>query len=197
MTERMPPLRDAVAASKALKGWLSPERITELAEAGYMPCYRIDGGSPLFLLDEVVRYTRQHLLRRTQAVPLPLAIPVQYPDARAPEPPVSLAAIPKLRWAVLTDPTSCVYFLVKSNVVVYVGQTTELTGRLISHHRDGKDFDHAFWLPVPRSELDAVEGAFIRQLRPLLNKRTVKGLMCAPSEHDDHAVFAAYTESTQ
>ena len=46
--------------SEAVSGGLSAERIMELADSGYMPHYRIDGGIPLFKVTEVKAWISQN-----------------------------------------------------------------------------------------------------------------------------------------
>lgn len=66
---------------------------------------------------------------------------------------------------------SCVYFLVKRDRIVYVGQTTNLPSRVASHRLNlGTKFDKVFHRNVPRDDLDRVESALIRALRPALNR---------------------------
>jgi hypothetical protein len=68
---------------------------------------------------------------------------------------------------------SGVYFLCRGHTVLYVGQSVEPILRIRQHVASG-DFDRAYVLPVPRKALDRVEGAFIRSLKPPLN-RDVRG----------------------
>lgn len=63
-----------------------------------------------------------------------------------------------------------VYFLIADGAVVYVGQSVNLASRVHSHESTIQ-FDRVLFLKVPRSELDAVERAFIYALTPKLNTR--------------------------
>ncbi len=78
-----------------------------------------------------------------------------------------LEGIPALREWSLREYHPCVYFLVRDGVVVYVGQSIALPGRIASHISN-KDFDRVFYLEVPREHLNAIESAFIRALNPEL-----------------------------
>jgi len=63
---------------------------------------------------------------------------------------------------------STIYFLCPGGIVVYVGKTTNLTGRIANHiHR--KKFDSVFYLPTPRKRLHKVETWYIRKFDPSLN----------------------------
>lgn len=63
-----------------------------------------------------------------------------------------------------------VYFLLKCDEVVYVGQTKNGIARPLSH-RD-KDFDEIKILYCDPIELDFVEDAFIQKYKPVYNKQS-------------------------
>ena len=62
----------------------------------------------------------------------------------------------------------CVYILIKENEVVYVGQSVNLLQRLAQHRE--KDFDAAYYLPIPITDLIKTEKALIQDFNPPLNK---------------------------
>lgn len=64
----------------------------------------------------------------------------------------------------------CIYFLCKNNRVVYVGQSTSLTGRLNQHANTGKDFDEVFYVRCHAEKLDKTEKHYIEKLNPPLNR---------------------------
>jgi len=64
-----------------------------------------------------------------------------------------------------------VYFLIRQGVIVYVGQTTDLLGRLARHRRLGREFDSYNFIPVDRGRLDEVESAYIAALMPQMNSK--------------------------
>lgn len=78
-----------------------------------------------------------------------------------------------------------VYFFVLGDEIVYVGATRDIESRIAWHltytreefldsgepNPDYKRFDRLLWFPVPRSKLWQFEGALIRSLRPIHNKR--------------------------
>lgn len=64
-----------------------------------------------------------------------------------------------------------VYFLEKSNKVVYCGQTGNLAKRIAQHFADKeKVFDNVFFLKVPQRDRNKVERAWINKLSPKYNK---------------------------
>jgi hypothetical protein len=71
-------------------------------------------------------------------------------------------------------PQPCVYFLIAESAVVYVGQSVNLSARVLSHIK-GKHFDRVVYLPTSKAELGAVELKFIRALRPKYNARVKAG----------------------
>ncbi len=66
-----------------------------------------------------------------------------------------------------------VYFLFNGDDCVYVGQSTDIHGRVRSHklQRDGaKDFDSYAFVEVNEGDLDSMESYYIFMLNPVLNK---------------------------
>jgi hypothetical protein len=71
--------------------------------------------------------------------------------------------------AQLTTPTtSGVYFLIKDNKVVYVGQSTQIFARIM-HHVSTKDFDTFSYVECGKEMLDVMESLYIHTIRPPLN----------------------------
>lgn len=63
-----------------------------------------------------------------------------------------------------------VYFLLRANRVVYVGQSQSVYERILRHIRDGtKDFDSYAWIEEPPNRLDIIETQYIEALRPEYN----------------------------
>ena len=61
-----------------------------------------------------------------------------------------------------------IYFLIKNNEVVYVGQSVNVFNR-IGQHRYVKDFDGFKYINCKKSELDILESIYIHFLNPKLN----------------------------
>lgn len=163
-------------------GGISAERLIELANAGYMPHYRIDGGEPLFKISEVKSWVSSNLVSRHSGRPLAKTIRVVMPAPECSEPPPdSLSDFKHLLQQIPThDYQPGVYFLCQSSEVVYVGQSTSPAGRVGQHSNKGEiKFDRVYLLPVPQSELNDVESAFIRTIKPSQQGR-VQGQIHAP-----------------
>ena len=154
--------------SEVISGGLSAERIMELAESGYMPHYRIDGGVPLFKVAEVKAWINKNAIYKSEGRSISDALRIVIP---APEvvdtPPSALCNIPHLQQLPKWGYQPGVYFLCLKGEVVYVGQSVHPSSRVSNHHTDRhKNFDTVYLLPVPQSELDDVESAFIHHLMP-------------------------------
>lgn len=178
----IPPLifgRLKTAEDIAAKHPASAERLTELADAGYAPHFRIEGGPPLFMLGEIGRWLQDNLLERIEGARVPWEIHVWSgrqllaSAVNAPPPPLVLSEVPNLLFGGPVHAFSGVYFLCRGDNVVYVGQSVTLSARIGIHSSEKqmrpKEFDRAYLLPVPREHLNRVEAAFIRALRPEYN----------------------------
>lgn len=175
-------LKTADEISEQVKGAIPAARIIELADAGYAPHYRIDGGAPLFLPPEIKRWMAKNLLQRRDGASLldAMRVVVAAPPVQD-MPPKSIRNIGALRQMPSCEYEPGVYFLCDGDDVVYVGQSVQPTARIATHVTT-KTFDRAYLLPVPPSELNEVEGAFIRVLTPRLNGGLAKGYkIVAPS----------------
>jgi len=63
-----------------------------------------------------------------------------------------------------------VYFLWDGNLLVYIGQTSNLLWRLGNHISDGKVFDSVSIFPVSKEDVTAVEAVNIMAYKPNYNK---------------------------
>jgi|GEM_PF-6135459 len=70
--------------------------------------------------------------------------------------------------AVPIPQTSGVYFLIKGDMVVYVGQSKNVYAR-IRRHLDSKAFDKINVIACEESELNRLERMYIRKFSPILN----------------------------
>jgi len=162
-----------VSASEiATQVGLPVERVLNLADAGYWPHYRFDGGAPMFHKTESKKWAARHLMQRVegQTPDFQFKVIIQATQQIKTVPPESISQVKGL--TELTDilyPPG-VYFLVEGDEVVYVGQSVNPAARIGDHMKNkmGK-FERAYFIPVPQFMLDAVEGGFIKLLSPKLN----------------------------
>jgi hypothetical protein len=71
-------------------------------------------------------------------------------------------------------PRACgVYFLIKGERIVYVGQSVNVLARVGSHAGADKDFDGWNYVRCLPEELDALERHYIDTYRPILNRDRV------------------------
>ena len=112
-----------------------------------------------------------------------------------------------------------VYLLCRGQEILYIGQSVNVPSRIVGHlwesrekhwarGREGRvrakrfcTVDAAYFLRVPESELDAVEGALIRHFEPSLNggdKRRYGRVMAPkPSVSGDAFVLASLVRTLQ
>ena len=157
---------------------LSAARLMELAQAGFLPHHHIDGEGPFFKMSEVKPWVRENLYQHHEGMPLPCEAFVLRCDwaGGAGPPPLVLRGLDGLCAVAEPHGISGVYFLVSGDDVVYVGQSVSVQSRVIQHGGDPtKVFSRAFYLPCPRSELDAVEQRYIELLKPKYNRQGYDG----------------------
>lgn len=161
-------LKTATEVAKILG--LCEERIKELADSLFIPHWRVSDGEPLFQTTEVKKWAAQNMLRQFEGKALPMELVVCIEPPKACDPPLSIRYLKDLRQIPRYEYPSGIYFLVKDDKVVYVGQSVFPLQRVETHKKD-KEFDRVYMLPVPKSVLNEIEGAFIRLLEPILNGR--------------------------
>ena len=62
-----------------------------------------------------------------------------------------------------------VYFLIKNDLIVYVGQTVNLMERVGTHVKGNKDFNYITYIEVPKRWLLRTESHYIMQFNPHYN----------------------------
>ena len=170
------PTLHCAAEAAGLVKVVSAERLTELARAGYAPCWWFDD-IPWFDVPAVKRWMATEFGKSQPPRAFPRALLIgEYQQPALSAIPLSLhdfhgciQPVPEnmAAWA------SGVYFLVAGDTVVYIGQSVSVAARISTHRREKtKSFDYALFLPVPESELDAVEGSLIRAIKPPLNGKS-------------------------
>lgn len=75
--------------------------------------------------------------------------------------------------------TSGIYFLIKDQKIIYVGQSISVLSR-IKDHQNHRDFDHFTCIPCPKEHLDMLESLYIHFLRPEQNATSKYGVAVAP-----------------
>jgi hypothetical protein len=154
---------------------VTKQRILDLAESGYLPCWRWHHGGepsePCFHYGEIREWIAENWLERQDGLPFPKKLAI-CKTGHLGEPPspydVPTALSPIIEHLRQLTGTLCgIYFFCYKSRVVYVGQSQNVAVRVASH--TDKLQDHVFYLPVPPAELDDVESAFIRALNPPYN----------------------------
>lgn len=167
---RLAKLPQFLTADEAAKrSGLTADRLRELAAAGYAPSYTLDGRGPLFRAQEIQDWVRDNLVQASRGMPMPTTAKVWIgTGVTAPSTPLCLRGLDGLQSSMLPPRVSGVYFLCQGDDVLYIGQSVDIHARVLEH-RATKQFDRMFFWPTPASELDRVEGALIRILKPVLN----------------------------
>jgi hypothetical protein len=184
----------------AKKTCMAPARLRSYANGGFAPHYRVDG-EPVFKITELREWVDANLVIRIEAKNLPDAVrvvvrPSEVEDFR--KVPHCLREIAGL--CDITDKHKLVgvYFLCRNGELLYVGQSVDTIGRVSTHassiHLGKHQFDTVLFLPWPQHDLDRVEGALIRTLRPPLNGKQGDARMIAPGNQvGDAATIAEIT----
>lgn len=177
---------------------ITAERLRGLADGGYAPHYRIDVGPPLFRIGELRRWAAGNLLERIKGrnVPEPVRIIAdakRVSDYR--KVPTALREVVGLCDITSDIVRTGIYFLCREACVLYIGQSTNAASR-ISAHSNRWEFDSVLFLPWPADDLDRIEAALIRALRPIFNGKNHRGTMHAPTINNptvDAAAIASIT----
>lgn len=61
---------------------------------------------------------------------------------------------------------SGIYFLLRKNEVIYVGQSVDVLGRISRHRREGRAFDAYAYIECAQDEMDRLERLYIRAFVP-------------------------------
>ena len=142
----------------------------ELAVAGDVPHYRIDGDKYMFNKTEVKTWIANNLMARCEGRDIPDAIRLVIPAPEVTDKPPSCMAhrVKHIQQLPKHGYQPGVYFLCKEDAVVYVGQSVCPSSRVGTHagRYSDKDFDRIYLLPCPESDLNSMEGAFIRHFNP-------------------------------
>lgn len=171
----IPTMYDLKTAAQALRNLgITETKLAELTASGHAP-HVFCNGTVLFHIPTLRTWVKNNLFQIQDGMPLNFSLTILSDKATKDDlnPPRPLQALKKkLRGYSHQMIATCVYFLCSGTEIVYVGQTTNLPARIATHMREKKDaFDQVFYIPIPESALSQVEGAFIRALKPRLNRQ--------------------------
>jgi hypothetical protein len=177
--------------SHKLKRSVTPERLLELAESGLAPHYTVDG-QVMFGPGETKEWVNHNLISRRPGKHIGNGIVtivnVSSQEKRPDAIPVELAAITEMLIPLSIQSVESigvpgVYFLCHQQKVVYVGQSVNVFQR-VGAHIGVKSFDSVWFIRVPPTDLDFVEGELIRTLQPKYNHDKL-GRIVAPGNSAD------------
>jgi len=164
-SDKMPKLFTAEQIAKVTG--IEQARLLQLANEGCAPHVRLDGKEIRFLKEHIVYWIKKnlvHICDGTALSPVKVLVPGRADASKTPQ---ELTQFAERLYYTPAWVFTGVYFLVRQNRVVYVGQGVNCGCRSLSHK--DKEFDHVFVMPCPRSELNRVEAAFISVLKPEYN----------------------------
>jgi len=176
---------------------IAADEIRGFADAGYIPCFwwQVNGErrGPYLQSGAVYNWVVLNCLSEQPGMGFPKSISVYAPLQGRSKAAVKVGRLPTALHALAGNIFSVdsfrvvgIYFLVKDNDIVYVGQSIEVPSRVRGHKSTGKKFDSAYFIPVPEAALNEVERAFIAVLKPPLNGTNPK------ETEDDMAVLETY-----
>jgi hypothetical protein len=178
-------LLDADGMSEKLKGAVSAGRLLELATSGIIPHYDVDG-NVMFGPGETKEWVNHNLVVRRPGKHIGngivTIIDVTAPSKRFDTIPTELSAIAGMLIPLSIQSAESVgvpgvYFLCHKAKVVYVGQSVNVLQR-VGAHIGVKTFDAVYFIRVPPSDLDFVEGELIRTLKPKYNFDKAGRIVC-------------------
>lgn len=167
----------------AIKGWkfthqeiaeemgIEPERLLYMAQAGYAPCVLNEKGLPFFKKKDIESWVMRNMYTEQEGKEVPFRIVIFQKHEIAPDGPVpeELISIEGLQEFIQPILPPCVYFLIRENEVVYVGQSVHGPGARCWQHKKDKDFDRCFFMSIPEHRLRDVEKQFRLTLIPEYN----------------------------
>ena len=180
---------------------ISPADLQTLAVDGFLPAWKWKNSDVWYFQEMECRawFKENWLIRQDGQSVIKPAVQVVVDSPKGAEAltlPRALHPISQVLREVYVGAVPGVYFLLRGSTIVYIGQSTAVPARVINHRSgvDAKDFDRAVYLPLPRTELDRVEGLLIRALNPEYNRS--KGPVAgASSQLDLEGVFKAVVEA--
>lgn len=153
---------------------ISADTLTQWTNSGHAPHYTIEGNGPFYRRTDIAKWVRENLVKANAGFPIPSQMSVLQPIGSREDVaiPASLCGVSGLQVVTVCGHCPGVYFLCDGGEVVYVGQSTSVVNRVVTHAVQGlKVFDKnsVLYLPCPAEQLDAVEARFIDLLRPKYN----------------------------
>jgi hypothetical protein len=163
--DKMPKLYTAEQIARVTG--VDESRLLQLANDGCAPHVRLDGKEIRFLKEHIVYWIKKNLVHICDGTSLSPVRVLVHSKADVAKTPKELTQFAERLYCTPAWVFTGIYFLVRQNKVVYVGQGVNCGSRSLSHA--DKEFDHVFVMPCPRAELNRVEAAFISLLKPEYN----------------------------
>ena len=153
---------------KNIKKFIKRREFYKYEKLGYIPCYHINNKKG-YKVNEVKEWIQDQLIIAYDGIKILTKFNVIKNTAKkATNIPDELIGHNGDLYEYSMIP-SCIYFLIDSGEIVYVGQSTNLALRL-NQHKNDKSFNRILYMPIESNRLDEVERFFIEILEPKYNK---------------------------
>ena len=160
-------------AIKNITKFVSKKEIYKYDKLGYIPCYHV-GKNKGYKIKEVAKWISEQLITSHKGSNILTNFNVTVNNAK------KATVIPEE----LTNHNgdiyeydaipSCVYFLIDSGQIVYVGQSINLGQRIAQHNCSNKEFNRVIYMIIENERLDEIERFFIETLNPKYNIDNIK-----------------------
>jgi predicted GIY-YIG superfamily endonuclease len=155
--------------AKDVSNIMNKENIISYHNQRAMPFYNLNG-QICYRVSDVQKWARVNLLSFNEGKNLiPNFFVCSVKERKASNIPPELSKHSKNLWEFPTQSSPCVYFLIDGVDIVYVGQSKNLSTRIISHKKD-KNFTRVIYMVVAENDLDKVERFYEEELLPKYNK---------------------------
>jgi len=171
---------------KQLKSIMTNDEILNLAKSGIIPHYILmhpvtKEKNYYFIHNEVIDWYVNNNMERcngnfnSQLMFIYQDKDLYNPDiGEVPSELIRINNVKKLPLETITT-TSGVYFLYDGNKLVYIGQSIDIRGRIMTHVREErKNFDKVFFINCHVNQLIEIETALIKYFNPYYNQLTAK-----------------------
>ena len=152
---------------KNITQFIKKKEIYKYDKLGYIPCYHV-GKNKGYKIQEVSNWIKEHLITAYNGSKILTKFNVTLNTAKKPTVlPEELTNHDGDLYEYSVVPP-CVYFLIDSGQIVYVGQSVNLGGRLVQH-KINKEYNRVLYMPIELERLDEIERFFIETLDPKYN----------------------------
>ena len=157
------------AKIKELDSFITKETYSKYDKQGLMPHYIING-IKAYKISEIMKWIKDELIECYDGFRIISKFySFNHGIKKPPKVPQELIHHSKDLFELCVAYPPCVYFLLDNAEIVYVGQSVNVSARVVTHSRD-KDFTKVLYMPVVQDNLNKVERFFIERMQPKYNE---------------------------